>query len=58
MYSRNVAALVRHLIADGSLAIRLEDEIIRETLVTHRGEVVHPRVRELLQQPAGGPKGD
>jgi len=29
---------VRHLIADGSLAIRLEDEIIRETLVTHRGE--------------------
>ena len=58
MYSRNVAALVRHLIADGSLAIRLEDEIIRETLVTHGGEVVHPRVRELLQQPAGGGKGD
>jgi len=25
-----------------------EDEIVRETLVTHQGEVVHPRVRELL----------
>ena len=58
MYSRNVAALVRHLIVDGSLDIRLDDEIIRETLVTHGGEVVHPRVRELLQLPAGGGKGD
>jgi hypothetical protein len=28
-----------------------EDEIIKETLVTHAGEVVHPRVRELLGLP-------
>jgi len=26
----------------------LEDEIVRETLVTHGGEVVHPRVREAM----------
>jgi NAD(P) transhydrogenase subunit alpha len=49
MYSRNVAMFVRSLIKDGSLFINLEDEIIRETLVTNGGEVVHPRVRELLQ---------
>jgi NAD(P) transhydrogenase subunit alpha len=48
MYSRNVAAFVRHLIVNGAAAIRLDDEIIRETLVTHRGEVVHPRVKEQL----------
>jgi len=28
-----------------------EDEIIRETLVTHSNAVVHPRVRELLGEP-------
>ncbi len=49
MYSRNVAAFVKHLIVDGSLAIRLDDEIIRETLVTHAGEVVHPRMQQFCE---------
>ncbi len=31
---------------------RHDDEITRETLVTHAGEVVHPRVREALGLPA------
>jgi NAD(P) transhydrogenase subunit alpha len=48
MYARNLAALVRHLIKDGSIAVDLEDQITRETLLTRGGEVVHPRVRELL----------
>ena len=52
MYARNVAALLRHLVRDGALAIDLQDEITRETLVTHGGEVVHPRVAQALV-PAG-----
>jgi len=48
MYARNLAALVRHLVKDGKVSIDLEDEITRETLVTHGGEVVNPRVREAL----------
>ena len=36
---------------DGELALDREDEIMRETLVTHGGEVVHARVRELLGWP-------
>ena len=28
--------------------MNLEDEIIRESLVTHQGKVAHPRVAELL----------
>jgi NAD(P) transhydrogenase subunit alpha len=47
MYARNVATFLKHLIRDGVLTIDLEDEITRETLVTHQGEIVHPRVREL-----------
>jgi hypothetical protein len=55
MYSRNVAIFVRHLIVDGSLSIRLDDQITVETLVTYGGQVIHPRVRELLQLPAEEP---
>ena len=53
MYARNVATFLKHLVRNGALAIDTADEITRETLVTHAGEVVHPRVREALTaQPA------
>jgi H+-translocating NAD(P) transhydrogenase subunit alpha len=40
MYSRNVYTLLDHLIADGELALDFEDEITRETCVTHEGRVL------------------
>ena len=48
MYARNIATFLKYLVQDGALRLDREDEIVRETLVTHAGEVVHPRVRELL----------
>jgi proton-translocating NAD(P)+ transhydrogenase subunit alpha len=48
MYARNIGTFLKHLIKDGTLAVDLSDEITRETLVAHAGEVVHPRVRQLL----------
>ncbi len=53
MYSRNVATFLKHLLdKEGGLALNREDEIVRETLVTFGGEVVHPRVRESMGLPA------
>ena len=48
MFSSNIAAFVKLLVRDGNVTIDREDEIIRETLVTHEGRVVHPRVSELV----------
>jgi NAD(P) transhydrogenase subunit alpha len=52
MYARTASALFLHLarpgVRDGQMQLDLEDEITRETLVTHGGAVVHPRVREAL----------
>ena len=48
MYAKNVATFLLLLVKKGELALNLEDEILRETLVTRGGEVVLPRVRELL----------
>jgi NAD(P) transhydrogenase subunit alpha len=49
MYGRNAGEFARHLIRDGALRVDLEDQITRETLVVHDGEIVHPKVRELLE---------
>ncbi len=52
MYARNLTAFLLHLIKDQKLQLNLDDEIVRETLVTHGGEIVNPRVREFFGMPA------
>ncbi|MDQ3866072.1 MAG: Re/Si-specific NAD(P)(+) transhydrogenase subunit alpha [Actinomycetota bacterium] len=39
MYSRNVVSFLGLLVRDGELVVDLEDEIVRETCVTHEGRV-------------------
>jgi len=48
MYARNVATFVGQLVKEGRFELNLEDEVHRETLVTHEGDVVHSRLREML----------
>ena len=48
MYAKNIATFLKYLIQDGKVVLDREDEIVRETLVTHGGEVVHPRVLEVV----------
>ena len=52
MYSRNVSAFLLHLVKDGKLDLNLNDEIIRETLLTRGGAIVNARVREFFSIPA------
>ncbi len=54
MYARNVAAFLHHLVKAGALRLDPDDEIIRETLLTRDGQVVHPRVRAALGLPGQG----
>ncbi|HPM82142.1 MAG TPA: NAD(P) transhydrogenase subunit alpha, partial [Candidatus Anammoximicrobium sp.] len=48
MFSNNVTKFLQNLIKGGQVDLNLQDEIIRETLTARDGEVVHPRLRELL----------
>jgi len=52
MYAKNIATFLKYLIKDGKIALSADDEIVRETLVTQGGEVVHAKVRELMGLPA------
>ncbi len=53
MYSKNIITFLTHLLGkngaqEAALPIDTADEITRETLLTRDGDVVHPRVRDLL----------
>jgi len=52
MYARNVTSFLLHLTKEGKLRLDLKDEIMRETLLTHEGEIVNARVREFFGLPA------
>ncbi len=45
LYARNLVAFVGLLIKDGALAVDLEDEILKASVVTSGGAVVHEGVR-------------
>ncbi len=51
MYARNLTAFVQYLVKDGKLQLNQEDEIIRDTLVTHAGEIANQRVRDFFSLP-------
>lgn len=54
MFSGNVTAFLLNLIKKGELVVNHEDPIIAETLAVQGGEVVQPRLRQLLGLPAIG----
>jgi NAD(P) transhydrogenase subunit alpha len=58
MYARNITAFLLHLVKDGKPRLELEDEIIRETLLTRGGEIVNRRVREFFAQSTVSASGD
>jgi len=39
MYARNISSFLLHVARDGKLVVDFDDEIIRDTCVTHAGEV-------------------
>jgi len=52
MYARNMVAFLTHLVKEGKPRLDTDDEIIRSTMLTRRGEVVNARVREFFAMPA------
>src|SRR5271165_4341886 len=52
MYARNVTTFLTYIVKEGKLQLNLQDEIIRETMVTRGGEIVNARVRDFFNLPA------
>ncbi len=48
VYSKNILSLVTHIGKEGKVELNLEDEIVQGSLITHNGEVINQRIKELL----------
>jgi len=57
LYARNLTSFLQLLVKDGKLNLNLQDDIIRDTLLTRGGDVVNPRVREFYSLPALAAQG-
>jgi NAD(P) transhydrogenase subunit alpha len=49
MYSKNILNLLIHISKEGKVELNMEDEIVKGSLITYNGEVVHPMIKELLK---------
>ncbi|MGH2377095.1 MAG: Re/Si-specific NAD(P)(+) transhydrogenase subunit alpha [Candidatus Limnocylindria bacterium] len=49
MYSRNVASLLALFVKDGMADVAVDDEVMKGTLITRDGQVVHEGVKKALQ---------
>jgi len=49
LFARNVANLLLHLVKDGAITLDFEDEITKGSCVTHGGEIVNERAKQLLE---------
>jgi H+-translocating NAD(P) transhydrogenase subunit alpha len=48
LYARNVANLLLHLVKDGAINLDFEDEITKGACVTHDGEIVNERAKQVV----------
>lgn len=49
MYSKNILSLIQHISKDGKIELKLEDEIVKGSLITHNGEIVNQRIKEIVK---------
>jgi NAD(P) transhydrogenase subunit alpha len=52
MYARNLMTFLTYMVKDGKPQLNMQDEIIRETMITSGGEIINARVREFFKLPA------
>lgn len=51
MYARNLTTFLTYMVKDGKPQLNMQDEIIRETMVTSGGQIINPRIRDFFKLP-------
>jgi NAD(P) transhydrogenase subunit alpha len=57
LYARNLTNFLLHIVKEQKLVLNMEDEIVRDTLLTQGGEVANARVREFFSLPVSAAQG-
>ena len=48
MYSKNILSLIQHIGKEGKVDLKLDDEIVKGSLITHDGSVIQERIKALI----------
>ena len=48
MYARNLSTFLLSQVKNGQKSLNRSDDLVSSTLVTHEGQVVHAKIREVL----------
>jgi NAD(P) transhydrogenase subunit alpha len=54
LFSRNLNAFIQAFTKDKAFVLDLSDDIQKGAIITHEGEVLHPKTREALQTAGAG----
>lgn len=49
MYSKNILSLIQHISKEGKIELKLEDEIVKDSLITFNGEIFNQRIKEIVK---------
>ena len=49
LYSKNIVALIKHLIEDNEVNLDMSDEIIAGSTYTHDGKITHQQTKEIIE---------
>lgn len=49
MYAKNLLNLITYIGKEGKIELSLDNEIVKGSLITYNGEIIQPRVKELLK---------
>ena len=49
LYSKNIVALIKHLIKDNEVNLDMSDEIIAGSTYTHDGKITHQQTKEIIE---------
>jgi NAD(P) transhydrogenase subunit alpha len=55
LFAKNITTFLLNMVKEGEFSIDLEDEIVKGSLLTHDGQVVHEMIKPLI--PQGGSEG-
>lgn len=51
MFGKNIINLMKIMVKDGEINLNLEDDILRDTTITLKGEVINSRVKGMMETP-------
>ncbi len=48
VYAKNLLALLEHISKDGVVKLNFEDEIVKGSVITYNGELIHERTKQMM----------